>query len=327
MSGLTNTLSCPYERIIGCDVGKSEIVWNDHGSSRTASIANEREDLQKLAQGLGADCLVICEATGGYEAVLLEVLVEAGIPVHRADAVKAKAFMRSFGTLGKTDALDAKALARYGAERWSRLALWTPCSVGQVELERLVARRQELVAMRAGERARAGAPLSGSEGALARSFKAILKALDAQILALDEAIAALTARDEELATKMKSLQSLKGVGTVTASSLCALMSELGTLTGKQAAALAGLAPHPHESGDRQGYRKIRGGRPLVRRTLFMAAMSAVRRSGTLKDFYDKLVQRGKKKIVALTAVMRKMIVILNARVRDALAPSNQAKTA
>jgi transposase len=320
MSQVPMTPLCRYRRIVGFDVGKTEHSYNEFGSNRVYTVANTQEALRELVGSFDQTCLLICEATGGYEALLLEEADRCGVPAHRADAVKVKAFIRSLGRLGKTDSLDSKGLSHYGNERWASLALWRAHDPTQAALERLVARREELVAMRTAERNRASAPLGKANTVVAKSIKAMIAALQAQIVAIDAAIAKLTRSSPILSEKVKCMCHLKGVGAVIATSLCALMPELGTMNRKKAAALAGLAPHPRDSGARHGYRKIRGGRRAVRSLLFMGAMAGAKYPGPLKDFYDGLLARGKKKLVALAAVMRKMIVILNARLRELLTP-------
>jgi transposase len=274
-------------RFIGCDVGKAEIVIFDSRTGHTTKISNTGAALARFAASLDPDGLVICEATGGYEAALLDALVTAGRPVHRADARKVKAFIRSLGTLGKSDAIDACALARYGSERHDRLARWQPRDHQRDRLHLLVTARRELVRERVAYRNRLQAPgMAPIEPRLRR----ILAALDAEIA---------------------------GIGPATAAQLTALMPELGTLGRRQAAALAGLAPHPRQSGTKDAYRRTRGGRPEVKHALFMAALAATRHNPTLRNFYQRLKSNGKKPIVALIAVMRKIIVIANARIRDA----------
>lgn len=122
---MTQNATCP-PRVIGCDVGKSAITVFDAATGRTSEIANTAAALLAFARGLPPDCLVVCEATGGYEAALLLATADAGVPAHRADARKVKAFIRSRGTLGKTDRIDARGLARYGQERYAELARWQP---------------------------------------------------------------------------------------------------------------------------------------------------------------------------------------------------------
>lgn len=307
-----NPPSCPT-RILGCDVGKSAIVIFDTASGACRSVPNRKPDLLRLARSLGPDCLVVCEATGGYEAKLLTAMCAQGIAAHRADARKVKAFIRSFGTLGKSDAIDAQALARYGAERWQKLSLWQEPDPVREQLQALVLLRIDLVKMRQAQANRLEAPHSRF---VASTLKALIRDIEKQLRSIQQQIRELVRAHPALKRDTEVLCTIPGIGDVTAHALSALMPELGHLDGGQAASLAGLAPHPHESGQRVGYRKTRGGRPDVKRTLFMAALSASRAAGPLSTFYQALVKRGKKPIVAITALMRKLIVIANARLRD-----------
>jgi transposase len=306
-------LSTPPTRIIGCDVGKSAVVIFDTQSGACRTVPNRKPDLLRLARTLGPDCLVVCEATGGYEAKLLSAMIAASVPAHRADARKVKAFVRSFGTLGKSDAIDAQALARYGAERWSKLALWEEPDPVREQLQALVLLRIDLVKMRQAQANRLEAPQARF---VAATLKALIRDIEKQLRAVEQQIRELVRSHPALKRDAEVLRTIPGIGEITAHALSALMPELGGLGGAQAAALAGVAPHPHESGHRIGYRKTRGGRPDVKRTLFMAALSASRAAGPLSAFYKKLLQRGKKPIVAITALMRKLVVIANARLRD-----------
>jgi transposase len=300
---------------VGCDVGKAEIVVFDSQTGRTVSLPNERRALAAFAAGLDTTGLVICEATGGYEAALLDALVSAGRAVHRADARKVKAFIRSFGTLGKSDGIDARALAQYGRERHDRLPRWQPRERHRDQLHLLVTARRELVRQRVACRNRLQAPgMAPIEPRLQR----ILATLDAEIAGLDADIATLIETSKPLARTVKVLRSIAGIGPATAAQLVALMPELGTLGRRQAAALAGLAPHPKQSGTNDAYRRTRGGRPDVKHALFMAGLTAARYNPTLSAFYKRLCANGKKPIVALVAVMRKLLVIANAKIRDSL---------
>lgn len=308
-----NTMTLPAF-FVGCDVGKTEIVVFSSRDQSITSLANEPASLARFARNLEPGGLVICEATGGYEAALLDALVCAQYPVHRADARKVKAFIRSMGTLGKTDAIDARALARYGHERHDRLQRWVPGDKTQLRLHALVMARRDIVADKTAWSNRQKAP--GAKAA-AKLTAPILKALNRQLQAIDKAIAQLV-QSSHLAARAHILQAIPGIGATTAYSLIALMPELGSLDRKQAAALAGLAPHPKQSGQSNAYRRVRGGRPMIRQTLFMAAMAAARYNPVLKAFYQRLIDNGKKPIVAITATMRKLITIANARIRDAI---------
>lgn len=312
MTDLTMIPRC----FIGCDVGKAEIIVFDSNNGCTTRLANAPEALAAFAAGLDPASLVICETTGGYEAALLDALVGAGRAVHRADARKVKAFIRSLGTLGKTDALDARALARYGQERHDRLSRWQPQERCRDRLHAMVMLRGELVGQRVAFSNRLQAP--GADWMKER-LRRILHSLQEEIAGLEADIQALIAANEPLARATRTLQGIAGIGPTTATALVALMPELGTLERRCAAALAGLAPHPRQSGKAEGYRRTRGGRPEVRKALFMAALAAVRHNPTLSAFYKRLRDNGKKPLVALTAVMRKLIVIANAKLRDQLA--------
>lgn len=307
-------LTIPARRVIGCDVGKTFVVAFDSSTGRLASLANEPKALQAFAKTVEPDSLVICEATGGYEAELLDALAQAGRAVHRADARKVKAFIRSLGTLAKTDAIDARALARYGLERHDRLPLWKPREQARGQLHTLVMTRRDLIAQRVAFRNRRQAP---GAAPVVRRLDRVLRALDKEIAGIEADIDALIRSHASLGRSMQALQTIAGVGATTAATLLALMPELGALPRRQAAALAGLAPHPRQSGARDAYRRTRGGRPDVKRALFMAALSACKHNKQLKPFYDRLLAAGKKPLVALTALMRKILVIANARLRDA----------
>src|ERR1700677_921187 len=138
-----DTTTAPPSHIFGCDVGKNEIVVFD--GARLRRIANPPEALAAFVRALDRDCLVVCEATGGYELALLAAMLAAGVPAHRADARKVKAFIRSYGILGKTDGIDAKALTRYGTERRALLPLWRARDEERVRLQGLVLARHDLV--------------------------------------------------------------------------------------------------------------------------------------------------------------------------------------
>jgi transposase len=309
-----------YDYFVGFDVSKDTITVFNSRTNIIEDIDNEPTSLRRYAKSLSQKCLAICEPTGGYEAALLDALIDKAIPTHRADARKVKAFIRSLGIHGKTDSIDAKALAEYGSERHSRLNLWSAPDAIRQELQSLVARRQELTALQTAEKNRYQAPMAGRRAGrhVKASCKRMIKVIAEEIKKAQIAIEAIINNDKRLQDIEMVLRSVKGVGPAVASTLIACMPELGTLSRRQVASLAGLAPHPRQSGKYQGYRRVSGGRSDVKRCLFMAAMVASRRNPEMKVVYDRLRENGKKPIVALTAIMRKLIVILNARVRDYL---------
>jgi transposase len=305
--------STPVLRFLGCDVGKIDIVVFDSASGQTRTIANQPDALARFASELDGTCLVVCEATGGYEAALLEAMLDAAVPAHRADARKVKAFIRSFGTLGKTDALDARALARYAQERQAQLPRWQAPDPDRVVLQALVLTRRDLVQQHLAFSNRRLAP--GAQPVLPY-LNDLLTCLAQQIKAIELRIEAILQASQPLKRAASILTGVPGIGPKTAAALIALMPELGSLNRRQAAALAGLAPHPRQSGNSDAYRRTKGGRPEIKPFLFMAALSAARHHPQLRPFFLKLTQNGKKPLLAITALMRKLIVIANARLRS-----------
>ncbi len=307
-----------YQYAIGIDVGKDHFDAALHGARvKPSRFSNSGEGFAKFRKEFSAQlpqALVVLEATGGYETALLAELLSHGISVHRADPLTAKHFIRSLGKRAKTDRLDAMALARYGWERQDMLRLFELKDKSQQELNTLLARRQDLLSMRIAEETRLAHPRYQDVQAC---LKAVLKALSGQLEAIEGRIDALIGASQELSAKLELMTSLKSIGKKTAIVLLGHMPELGTLTRRQAGSLAGCAPHPRDSGLMRGYRRTIGGRAAVKRALFMAAMCARRYNPALSAFYDRLVQNGKKPIVAIVAVMRKLVTILNAMLRDA----------
>lgn len=300
-------------RCLGIDVAKAHVVIHDRHAGRTLSVEHTPETLRSaLAAFVGHD-LAVCETTGGYERAVLEVATELGLPMHCADAGRVKAFIVSHGGRAKTDATDAVWLARYAAERGPCLHRWRPRCPEHEALGELVRHRQDLLAQRVQAKNRACAPNGKAIKALLAEQIAFLSQ---QIKHLDQQIDQLLERPD-LKPRREALQGIKGIGSVCAATLLALAPELGTLTPKTAASLMGLAPHPRESGTQAGHRRMTGGRAGVKPIVFMAALSAARRHPDLSAFYQRLLAKGKPKRVALAAVARKLVVIANAKIRDA----------
>ena len=306
------------QQVLGCDVGQDSIVIFDSLSATTHSVDNKPAALRRALAALSSEAadspLLVCEATGGHEAELLTLAQGAGLPAHRADPRKARAFIDSLRSQAKSDAIDAEALARYGLERGDRLALWQPPSKSQQELRALVRLRIDLVDCRADFKRRLKAPGKGPDK---DHIRLAIEALSQRIEALEADIDSRIEQDAGLLESRAVIQLIPGFGARIATALVALMPELGQINRRQAAALAGLAPHPNQSGKSDAYRRVRGGRPELRRLLFMAALSAARYHPELKTQYESLLARGKKKIVAIVAIARKLITIANAKVRDA----------
>lgn len=305
----------PCHAVLGVDVAKANVTMHDLASGRRRVVANRRQDLLAALQAYRDHELAVCEATGGYEDVLLGVMATLGIPAHRADAVRVRAFLRSHGTLAKTDPIDARGLALYGQDRADSLSRWSPAEAERDELAVLVERRRALVDMRTAEKNRLKAPRAA---AVAEDISSLVDNLTQRVQAIEQRIARIIAQSRQLGAAARALQTIPGIGPAVAAILLAGLPELGTMNRRQAAALAGLAPHPRDSGTLRRYRATAGGRRNLRPPLFLAALSAVRGDSNLAHAYRDLVQRGKPKRLALIAIARRIIVIANAKVRDTL---------
>lgn len=310
-------MSVLYSHFIGIDIGKFEFVVNVHESKKTNKFSNDLEGLGKFCEEF-ADILdkslVVLEVTGGYERLAINYLQRHNIAVHRANGRQVKSFIRSYGIIGKTDSIDATALALYGSERQASLKPFEPNKYD--ELRELGTRRADLVKMRTQEKNRVQAP---SSQVTRKTFDAMIKVLNEQIATLDEQMNDLIESSAELKLKKDTLKSIPGVGDISACAILTHMPEIGTMNQKQVASLAGVAPHPNQSGTKNGYYRTRGGRRQMRPILFIAALSASKSKTIFGDFYRKLTQNGKPKMCAMVALMRKIMLIGNARIKSALA--------
>ena len=306
-----------YSNFVGIDIGKFSFFVNIHGKKAIQEYENTPEGINQFISNHKtsmAQSFCVLEATGGYEMRLLLLLCKQNISVHRANARKVKNFIRSFGNDAKTDNLDAKALALYGHERQQHLDLFVPSSEQALELYELAQRRSDLKQMLVAEKNRRQAP---RVNVIKSSCNTLIQVLTEQLTSINQAIDELIAEDEKLAEKQKILQTVPGIGKIVSSELLAMMPELGTMSRRQAASLAGLAPKANDSGKFRGYRRVAAGRNHIKPMLFLAAMAARNSNTDLKEFYNGLIARGKKKMVALVALMRKIIVIANARLKEA----------
>jgi len=305
-----------YTHFVGIDIAKNkaDVAWHDGKKEQIPNTpAGVEGFLASHAEAL-KNALVVVEATGGYELLLIHALVARGVAVHRVAPRTACHYRLSVKQRGKTDALDAGLLARYGAERHAELPLFQRPTPACERLAALQARRADLVGMRANEKKRLQ---QAREDWLKANIFSMIAHFDAHIQQLEQEIEALIAASPELRQKSACLQTIPGIGVKTAATLLASFPELGQLNRRQTASLAGVAPHPRESGIHTGYRCTGGGRAPVRQALFLAAMAARNaKKGPFQAFFKRLVAAGKKPMVALVAVMRKLIVIANAKLRD-----------
>jgi transposase len=254
--------------------------------------------------------MIVVEATGGYEELLVLGLYEVGLPVALVSPQRVRQYARASGELAKTDSLDAQILAEYGKNMQPRL--FVAKSEAGRRLSALIGRRKQLVEMQKAEKNR----LRLANAEIRTSIQGVIDYLGAEIKRLEEELRVFMKEHADFGEQEKLLCSAKSIGSVTAAILLADLPELGQLDRKQIAALVGVAPMNQDSGRKRGYRKTKGGRPEVRNVLYMSALSAIRYNPLIKAQYEQLVKRGKHKKVAITACMRKMLTILNAMMRD-----------
>ena len=298
-------------RYAGLDVAKATLQLSLRGASH--ALENNAKGHARIIKLLrtaeresGQKAHLIMEATGGYESAAAGALHKENIALSIMLPSRVRAFARAKGVLAKSDPIDADMLTAFG-HAIAPAATPAP-SPAQTALGALTTRRAQLVADRVAEENRAA---HYQHKLLLRQHRAHLALLEKQIEQCEEAIAAQIAAEPAMAARAERLRQVPGIGPISAAVLLADMPELGTLNANEAAALVGLAPYNCDSGAQNGPRRIKGGRTSVRCALYMPAMNAVRRDPVLKAFYQRLCERGKKPIVALTAAMRKLIVLLN----------------
>ena len=294
---------------LGIDVAKGFLDLSVRPTGQALRVANEPAALVAALGRVGAPALTVLEASGGYERPAVRALQAAGLAVARVNPRQVRDFARATGQLAKTDRIDAALLARYAEA--VRPAPTPPADPATERLAALVERRRQLVTMREAERNRR----REAPAAVADDLAAHLAFLGARIAALDAQIRAAIAADAALGRRAALLRSAPGVGPVLAATLLADLPELGRASGKELAALVGVAPFARDSGRWRGRRQVWGGRAPVRAVLYMGALAAARHNPALRPFYGRLLAAGKPKKLALVACMRKLLVILGALVR------------
>ena len=298
--------------IVGIDVAKDRLDVAVRPSGELFIVERNAGGLQLVAERLKplAPHLVALEATGGFETVVAAALAAAGLPVVIVNPAQVRAFAKAVGQRAKTDPIDAAVIAHF-AQATKPEPRPLPDEATRL-LADLVARRRQIIDMIVAERQREKRATARLKKSIARLVKALEKELTSVDIDVDDAVRGSPAwRDKE-----DLLSSVPGIGPIIARTLIAELPELGTLDRKKIAALAGLAPFTRQSGQWRGKSFIGGGRTAVRTALFMGAMVARRHNPVLKAFFGRLVAAGKPRMVALIAVARKLLTILNAILRD-----------
>jgi transposase len=302
-----------YQRVIGVDVASDKIDVCDslqriHGTIPN-SVAGIRQQLIERIRS-PQETLIVCEATGGYEHILVDAAHEADIAVAVANPRQVRDFAKGHGILEKTDRIDAQIICRFGQDVELHLA---PRRTEQEKRQQaLVRRRNQLLELINQEQNR----LAQTDDDLAHQMvQTLLSHMKTQLKEIDKRLESVLAERAQEDPTVEILRSVPGVGAVTISTLLVELPELGQLNRGQIAKLVGVAPLPNQSGKTDGKRPIRGGRGQVRNVLYMAALVATRYNPLIRSFYQRLLGRGKLKKVALVACIRKLLTILNDMVR------------
>lgn len=296
---------------IGVDVSKANLDVASWTNNEYKRFQNDPTGIQELIGWLKIlqPELIVLEATGGLELPLVAELAYEKMPVAVVNPRRIREFARSIGQLAKTDKLDARVIAHFGAATHPE-ARKLPTN-DEEKLTALITRRRQIIEMLTAEKNR----LHSARFSMKERIETHLFWLETELRGLDKEITKFIHQSPIWKEKDKLLRSVPGVGPVTSATILAMLPELGTLNRKKIAALVGVAPVNKDSGKRQKKRRVYGGRAAVRSVLYMAALSASKHNPRIKAFYYHLIQMGKEKKVALTACMRKLLVILNAIIR------------
>lgn len=297
---------------IGIDVSKHVLDVYIVPHCKYMQFKNESGDIKKMVKkfALFPESLIVMESTGGYENALAYGASQAGLKVCRTNPRQIRDFGKALGKLAKTDKIDSEIIALYASKIEPKPNV--VYNEEQIKLSDNAARRKQLIDMITMEKNR----LDKASSEQKKSINRILKALEKELKAINTTQEQLIESSSEFSEKKKILTSVKGIGDVTAANLISELPELGALGSKQIAALAGLSPFNRDSGTLKGKRTIWGGRASVRNALYMSTLVAVKHNPQIKVFYERLCNAGKTKMTALIACMRKLLIILNAMIKN-----------
>jgi transposase len=298
---------------IGIDISKDTLDVHRLAGGQHKQFSNGRTGHTQLIKWIGiqSDLLVIFEATGAYHRQLERVLGTQLIPFVKVNPKQARRFAQASGKLAKTDRVDCEMLAKMGAAL--QLVPKPITAESLYDLRELLSARRALIKDRTAAKARSA---TVTHALLKQQLAKRLRHIECDIAKIDAVMLALAHKDQQMSERLEILSSIPGIGIRTALMILVDMPEIGTLNNKKVASLAGLAPMSQSSGKWQGKARIQGGRPNLRHAIFMPALVAIRHNTDLKAKYDQLVAAGKEKKVAITAVMRKLLVLANALLRD-----------
>lgn len=300
------------ETFVGIDVAKDQLDVYVLPKSSHFTFSNDAKGIESLISSLRAEnpTMIVMEATGGYEITLAAELGAAELPVSVVNPRQVRDFARAIGKLAKTDKIDAFVLARFGET--IRPEPKPVATDEQKQMKELVTRRRQLIALRTAEKNRRH---SARSKRVRQSIETVITTLDRELQEIDRDIDDLIKNSPLWRDQERLLKTFKGVGPVVSRTLLAKLPELGALNRQEISCLVGVAPLNKDSGKMRGKRMISGGRKDVRDALHMAALTAIMHNKVIKPFYDRLIKAGKLHKVALTACMRKILVILNSMVK------------
>jgi transposase len=302
-------------KVVGIDVAKHHLDLHLLPEGKTARYANDADGIHQcrlfLAQAQPER--IVLEATGGYETALTVELQAVQMPVIVVNPRRIRDYARSMGLMAKTDRIDARVIAEFATN--PRLALRDLPNASARKLKALLARRNQLLDIHVAERNRLE---HDTDPLVTRTIRQILRVIEKQIARIDSQISEHVAANELLQRRAEIIDSVPGFAEVTAAMVVTQLPELGQLNRRQIAALVGVAPMNRDSGQFRGKRMTGGGRTQVRCALYMPMLAAVRHNPVIRAFYQRLVNNGKAKMVALVAAMRKLLTILNTMIKNNL---------
>ena len=299
---------------IGVDVAKSKLDVFNSATNQSITIQNNASEIKQLIDSWSdfkGRILVVLEATGGYEATLVETLFSCGEDCVIANPKQVRDFIRGIGRLAKTDRIDAQSLALFGEIVKPDLA--EKQDENEQKLRALVHRRDQIIRQLTQETNRLQ---QARDDDTRDSIQQAIDFYKNQKKVLETKIAEVSEQCKSLKAKSEIIQSCKGIGPVTAAVLLSELPELGSINRSEIAKLVGVAPIANDSGRKHGKRSIHGGRRLVRRAMYMATIVAIRWNDRMKSFYQRLCAQGKPKKVAIIACMRKLLTIVNSMVKN-----------
>ena len=301
---------------VGVDVAKAKLDVAFGATGKPFSVDNDRAGITKLLEKVAQQeqqqkltCCLVVEGSGGYERMLIAEALQNNVAIAHVNPRRVRALAESMG-LAKTDPIDARVIAKFGQVNQPRAL--TQSDLPQRDLQELVDRRRQLIDFRTAENCRLQQVASKLA---ANSIRGVLKLLEKQIKNIEADIQSLIEKHDDWSKNAELLTSIKGVGDTTAAAVLADAPEIGQLNREEIAALGGVAPMNNDSGTHQGKRSIKGGRASLRTAIDMSALSAMKCNPAIKEFADRLKLKGKPAKVVITAVMRKLLTIMNAIIK------------